>query len=421
MEKKRILVVCEPPLANTGFGTVARAILPALARDFEITLHATGGYGKLDNDSLKEFGVTAYQPTYPEDMHCIKAVDQIINTIRPHGVFSYYDSGSLYEFINNSNIGFYPHATYLVTESAPLMQSWCRMFDDKAYAEGASPINFTINEIVLASNYSNGVCENQTGRSCPVAYHGADHANWRRLPKEFKRAQRKELAATLGDPELENAFIVMYVARNADRKMWPRMLQALKLAQEMAPEIPFRLFAYTKKFDNFRNEGWMLDTMAAQFGLATKMVLYPTLEDVGGIPFDSDVPSQPTMIKHYNLADLYCHPSGVEGCGIPILEAARCGLPVLTTRFGAGWEYAQDFAMPIEVKDFYYHKSGIAHAMIDIEDCAKKIVNFARNKTLWHQYADAGPKRCNYKWADLGEAALEAMHRAIEKHPRMIK
>ena len=33
---KRLLAIMEPPTANTGFGTVSKAILPALAKEFEV-------------------------------------------------------------------------------------------------------------------------------------------------------------------------------------------------------------------------------------------------------------------------------------------------------------------------------------------------------------------------------------------------
>ena len=48
----------------------------------------------------------------------------------------------------------------------------------------------------------------------------------------------------------------------------------------------------------------------------------------------------PGLVEMYNASDLFVLPSQVEGFGLPIAEAMACGLPVMVTKYAAGWEVA---------------------------------------------------------------------------------
>lgn len=412
--KRRLLYIGEPPTVNSGFGTVSKYLVPALAKEFELNILATGGYGKDCMEGLSDYGCINAFAAPPEDAHSTKVVDVFCRQKDIEIIFTYYDIGSIYKYYEESTIGAYPNASYCVTEGAPLMQSWKRLFGDFIFRAENTAIDCTIDAPLLASKYASDRVKDETGAECPFAYHGVDHANWQQYPKDVRKELRAKLAQELGDPSFNDCFLLMYVARNADRKMWPRLFEAIKVAREMAPEFDFRLYGHTKRFNNFKDEGYILDALVSQIGLPDNTVMFPQAHvDIGGFPFESPVDSDaPSMVKFYNMCDLYVHPSGVEGCGLPILEAAKCGVPVLTTKYAAGWEYAEPFAMPIEVQTYWYHRSGMKQALIDVEDCARKIVMMAKNPALRIQHGNMGMKRCNYQWSQLADAAVDAAHRA---------
>ncbi len=63
-------------------------------------------------------------------------------------------------------------------------------------------------------------------------------------------------------------------------------------------------------------------------------------------------------------ATCLCHPSFIEGFGLPVAEAMACGCPVVTSRVSAMPEVAGDAALLVDPHD----DRDIARAMLEIED-----------------------------------------------------
>lgn len=416
--KPKLLAIMEPPTVNTGFGTVAKAIIPALAKEFEIHLLAAGGYGDkcVTSELFEGYGVDQVIITGKDNVHGIPLIDPLLNNLNPKVIFSYYDVGSVWEYMYNTFVSVFPHACYLITEGEPFLNSWKRMFDDYCFTAKTSAKNLTIDQIILSSEYATDVAKEQTGRVCPYAYHGADHANFRQLPKMDIIAFKKELGRQL-ERDLTNTFLIGYVARNAGRKKWPRLFRALKKVKDRLKEEgsdkKFLLLGHTKPFDDWKHDGWLLPEEVVHAGLDGEDVFFGTVEDIGGMVFDSD--TYYSMVKQYNLLDLYVHPAAIEGCGLPMLEAARCGVPVLTTEWAAGWEYAKPFAMPIKVLDYDEHSVGLRQALVDIDDLADKIYKFIINPALCAEYSNRSLKYCDYTWKDLQEKSVKAAFAAMER------
>lgn len=55
----------------------------------------------------------------------------------------------------------------------------------------------------------------------------------------------------------------------------------------------------------------------------------------------------------YNLAQVYLHPSFVEGFGLPILEAMACGCPVVTSNTSSLPEISGDAAIKLDPKEYH--------------------------------------------------------------------
>jgi len=415
--KRKLLYIAEPPTVNSGFGVVSQQIVPALAQEFDIHALCTGGYGPKCLEGLKDYGVSMATWTDSNNLHGIPQLNnEILKKYEPDVIFTYYDIGSVMEYLKSSWISYYPHASYLIAEGEPMMQSWCRMFEDKPWRDKKTKQKLEIEEIILPSNYSNQVAIDQTGRSCRVAHHGYDHANWQQFPNDVRKQLRTQLATTLQQEWADNTYVIMYNARNAGRKQWPRLFRIVALAQQMAPEIEFKILAHTKVFDDFKLEGWGLTEEVTQAKLNQENVIFSQPDKDNPLAFVT-LPNEKkgSLCKLYNCSDMYLHPSAVEGAGIPIMEAARCGLPVLTTQYAAGWEYAKDYALPLPVSDYYHHSSGVEHALVDIQLSAEKVVEVARNRSLQHQLSAKSLKNCNFTWDNLKKQVVEASIAAIKK------
>jgi glycosyltransferase involved in cell wall biosynthesis len=102
------------------------------------------------------------------------------------------------------------------------------------------------------------------------------------------------------------------------------------------------------------------------------------------------VPSDRDMAGHYAEADCFVLPTRAEGWGLPIMEAMACGTPVITTRYSAMTDYADDanaylldVARLSPVHDpLFFPRAGEAGewAEIDVDALAATMLHVYRNR-----------------------------------------
>jgi len=98
------------------------------------------------------------------------------------------------------------------------------------------------------------------------------------------------------------------------------------------------------------------------------------------------------IVDIYNSLDFYLFPSSVEGFGIPILEAQKCGVPTLV------FEWAD---IPEEAK---------AKAVVckDVNDMADKILHLVENKEAYRAISEAGKQYAKkFTWDKFVEKHIE--------------
>ena len=134
---------------------------------------------------------------------------------------------------------------------------------------------------------------------------------------------------------------ILYVGSIEPRKNLLRLLQAYARLREAAPQ--WRLVIV-----GARNV-WLSNPIILAID---KMDLKPWVQFTGYIP-ESDLPAL------YNGADLFAFPSLYEGFGLPVLEAMRCGAPVVTSNLSSLPEVAGDAAILVDP----YDVEAIASAM----------------------------------------------------------
>ena len=118
-----------------------------------------------------------------------------------------------------------------------------------------------------------------------------------------------------------------------------------------------------------------------QFNVREMIKGLKDVEIMGYIP-DKDV------VKLYNSFDFYLFPSIEEGFGIPILEAQKCGIPVLTFEWADIPEETK--AKTIQCKD--------------VEDMARKIMYLIENKDEYRKISDEGRKYASkFTWKNFVE------------------
>lgn len=128
---------------------------------------------------------------------------------------------------------------------------------------------------------------------------------------------------------------ILFVGNNNPRKNLERTIRAYDLLKGRT-SLPHKLVIVGE-------QGWKFDRAKALEGVKHR-------EDVlfTGFAADEDMPAL------YSAADLFAFPTLYEGFGIPVIEAQRCGTPVVTSNCSALPEVAGEGAMlvdPYDVED----------------------------------------------------------------------
>jgi len=131
----------------------------------------------------------------------------------------------------------------------------------------------------------------------------------------------------------------------------------------------------------------------------------------------TDNPEMPGLVEMYNASDLFVLPSQVEGFGLPIAEAMACGLPVMVTKYAAGWEVASPAGRGIPVRDWEVHKSGTVYGNVDVDRMAEMILKLKRNPKELARMAQAGLKRAqDFTWEPFENDLVKNLESAIDAY-----
>lgn len=386
-KRRRVLVVGDAPHLNTGFGRVNKIAVKA----FQDAGYEVGAVSGLTLDPPKEDnGVTYFYPEQGDVLGVVRATTAIPEW-QPDVIYHTGEPGTMTAFTQ-----VVPHripmVAYVPIEGEPIVNhEWKRML---------KAVN-----VFTASKYGADVVKRDVGIDIPWVYHGIDH-------NVFQVNGRRDMVRQMLG--WSDKFIVMTVATNVRRKQHTRLFEAMKILKEQYKQKDILLYDHTIPFDGYWLEGWNLPEVAASMGLFSEIVFNPAMaKNNDAIPEVGQYDGL-GLVDLYNAADLFVLPSQVEGFGLPIAEAMACGLPVMVTKYAAGWEVASPAGIPIPVKDWEVHKSGTRYANADVEAMAKEILRFRRNPREALRRSDAGLRRVrDFRWESFTETLIGTTERAI--------
>ena len=108
------------------------------------------------------------------------------------------------------------------------------------------------------------------------------------------------------------SHVIGYVGALSRRKALPYLMRAVRVLKASHPELPAKLVICGEKKLEY-------DTLVA---LATELDLNQIIEFRGSLTDEE-------LVDAYSSFDVFVLPSEWEGFGLPILEAQRCGVPVI--------------------------------------------------------------------------------------------
>jgi glycosyltransferase involved in cell wall biosynthesis len=110
--------------------------------------------------------------------------------------------------------------------------------------------------------------------------------------------------------------------------------------------------------------------------------------------------SQADLQALYHLSAVLLHPARYEGFGLPVLEAMRCGLPVITSNVGAMRDLGEGAARLVNP--------------LDVGEVAAALERVLVDDSLRRRMIEAGNRRAEaLTWERAVEGTLETYHKAL--------
>lgn len=372
-KKLKVLFQTDSPLAKTGFGRNAKALLSYLYRTgkYDISQYCCStawsdpnlkrvpweAFGALPDDKA-ELNQIAQNPQINRTLgYGEYNIDKAIKRVKPDVVISVQDIWGI-DFTLNKPWFNKTHNVYWTTlDSLPIIPS----------AENAAK---KIKNFWVWSNFAEKDM-NKRGFNNVKTMHGCIEA------KDFKKLplnKRQELRHINEIPQ--DAFIVGFVFRNQLRKSVPNLIEGFAEFQKQNPKSNSKLLLHTSW-----QEGWNIHRLADQYGVnksdiltthvCNKCTSYEVREYKGEKAPCKFCGGKDTMVttgvglgvseeqlcEVYNLMDVYCHPFTSGGQEIPIQEAKLCELVTLVTNYSCGEEMCEEDAasLPLDWDKYTEH------------------------------------------------------------------
>ena len=392
MTKKRILFCTEATFLNTGYSTYTREILNYLMSTNKYELAEMAAYGT-DNDPRakdipwKFYGVMPPENASKEEKDKYNSVptnqfgeyafERICLDFRPDIVCDIRDFWML-DFAERSPYrNFFKWCIMPTVDARPQARQWLATYQ-------------SADACLTYSDWAGGVLQDQSGGkikyigSAPPSAHPA-----------YQMKDKDGLRKAMGlDPNMK---IIGTVMRNQRRKLYPDLFQAFRLLLDSV-ENPNEYFLYCHT--SYPDLGWEIPELLQQHNLASH-VLFTYVCDQTKNPFASlfkgasaqspftgkwgstlsnvrNGLSYDNLASIINLFDLYVQYANSEGFGLPQVEAAACGVPVMGTDYSAMESVLRQLdGTPIKPKALYKElETGCLRAVPDNELAAKLFKEF---------------------------------------------
>tara|TARA_R100000008_G_scaffold84980_2_gene73754 strand:- start:1491 stop:2825 length:1335 start_codon:yes stop_codon:yes gene_type:complete len=240
------------------------------------------------------------------------------------------------------------------------------------------------------SDWAGGVLEDQSGGRINYLGSSPPSAHPAYAPVEDKDAHK---AAVGIDPDTK---IIGTVMRNQRRKLYPDLFEAFKKFLDNSEDKNYKLYCHT----SYPDLGWDIPELLQEYELSSHVLFtyvcrqtgkpFPSLFKgaVAQSPFTGQFGSTLTSVKNgveyedlaaiMNLFDVYVQYANCEGFGLPQVEAAACGVPVMGTDYSAMESVLRKLGgVPIKPKALYKElETGCLRAVPDNDLAAQKFSEF---------------------------------------------
>lgn len=409
MRKPKILWVNEASFLHTGYAVYGREILSRLYKTGKYELAELGCYGHVAprvediGEYSRRFGVpqmydlpwryygNMFNPDVEAEEKLYKSLptaqfgewrfERVALDFKPDIVVDIRDWWMM-EFIERSPYRPYFHWAIMPTvDSAPQQEQWLSTF-------------LGADAVFAYSEYGRDVMMEETNNKIKFVDVASPGANMEVLKPYINKSEHRKKFGFV-----DNVNIVGTVMRNQARKLYPDLLEAfahfLTVTDKETAENTY-LYIHT----SYPDSGWDIPYLLRRFNLGNKVLftykcdhckhVFPAFfrdartvcrqcaAPMAKLPNTVKGLSESELAGVYNLFDVYVQYSVCEGFGMPQVEAAACGVPVMATNYSAMQSVINNLdGIPINVERLFWDSgTGCQRALPSNKDFANKLNEF---------------------------------------------
>lgn len=368
MSKKKVLSVGEASFLSTGFGTYGREVLSRLYSSNQFELFELGCYAA-DNDQRRlalPWKFYGNMPMGQEEQNIYNSnptfqfgewrFEKVLLDCKPDVVINWTDPW-MQSYINKTSLRrFFKYIHMPTVDAIPLRQEWIA---DYLQCDG----------VFAYTDWGLNVLKEQSGGRIKTISSASPGAN---LKAFFPVPSKKQHKSGYGLPE--DSFIVGTVMRNQMRKLYPDLIAAFKNFLGSATKS-LREKSYLYLHCAYPDVGWDIPLLINESGIGSRVLLtyvcprchkiwcsvYSDSANTCGAcgHFPCHMPNSQFGIPPeflgsiINLFDVYIQWATCEGFGMPMVEAAACGVPVVAVDYSAMSDVVRKLeGFPVEPKAF---------------------------------------------------------------------
>lgn len=366
MRKPRILFVNEASYLNTGFSIYGKELLSRLYKTQKYTIAEFASYGNFKEVKSLDLPWRWYPNTPTNEQE-----NQEYNSSPYNSFGAWRLNDVLLDFKPDFVVGIrdpwmdsilvqtpYKKLFHLVlmptVDSDPQQETW---INDYLQAD----------TIFTYSEYGKRILEEQSGGKIKVRGVPSPSINF----SDFNIISDKiGLRKHFGIPD--KAFVIGTVMRNQRRKLYPELFRAFSKFHKLHPETAKNTYLYCHT--SFPDVGWDIPRLIKESDVGHKILftyicqnckaVFPSVfKDARCIchhcgQYSAILPNTQCgaetkqLAQLYNLMDLYVQFSICEGFGIGQVEAAACGVPIMSVNYSAmesALEYLKGIPINVEL------------------------------------------------------------------------
>ena len=416
MRKPRILWCGESTFLHTGYAIYGREVLNRLYQTGKYEIAEFSAFGNPDDPKIAELPWTYYSnmPTTDEEWETYNSIptnqfgvwrfEDVCIDFKPDIVC---DTRDWWMLNHEGHSIFRPFFHWMIMpaiDSVPLQNEWIETFQN-------ADTLFTYSEFGKEAIESASCGSIKVDNICPPSAN--PHAFFP-VPDKDKQ---KDVFGFMDDVQ-----IIGTVMRNQKRKLYPDLISSFSEFCKRFPEISKNVYLYLHT--SYPDIGWDIPRLINESGISHKIILtyccagcnhvFPSFltNAISCCPICNSRKAMMPNAQHavpeewlgsiMNCFDLYVQYSICEGFGMPQVEAAACGVPVMAMDYSAMSSVIKNLGgMPIKIREFREMETHTFRALPDNEDFISQLKDFFQlPKSVRLKLGHDTYNRCikNYTW-----------------------